>query len=82
MLARAVVGGGAPVEVKAARLAGDLKLGRHVFRRPGIAVHPLPPDIPSRMTIGTRAMRHFRLTIDRRSMRVRLSRADTTAIVE
>jgi hypothetical protein len=28
------------------------------------------------------ALRHFRLTIDQRSMRVRLSRADTTAIVD
>jgi len=45
-------------------------------------VHPLPPDIPSRMTIGTQALRHFRLTIDQRAMRVRLSRPDTTAIVE
>jgi hypothetical protein len=82
VVGRAVVGGGAPVEVKAARLAGDLKLGRHVFRQPTIAVHPLPPDIPSRMTIGTQALRHFRLTIDQRSMRVRLARADTTAIVD
>jgi len=82
VVGRAVVGGGAPVKVKAARLAGDLKLGRHVFRRPSIAVHPLPPDIPSRMTVGTRALRHFRLTIDQRSMRVRLSRADTTAIAD
>jgi hypothetical protein len=82
VVGRAVVGGSAPVEVKAARLAGDLKLGRHVFRQPSIAVHPLPPDIPSRMTIGTEALHHFRLTIDQRSMRVRLSRADTSAIVE
>ena len=82
VVGRAIVGGGAPVEVKEARLAGDLKLGRHVFHRPSIAVHPLPADIPSRMTIGTRALRHFRLTIDQRSMRVRLTRADTGAIVE
>jgi hypothetical protein len=34
------------------------------------------------MTVGTRALRHFRLTIDQRSMRVRLSRADTTAIAD
>jgi hypothetical protein len=81
VVGRAIVGGGAPVEVKAARLAGDLKLGRHVFHQPTIAVHPLPPDIPSRMTIGTQALRHFRLTIDQGSMRVRLARADTTAIV-
>jgi len=82
VVGRAIVGGGAPVEVKAARLAGDLKIGRHVFHQPTIAVHPLPPDIPSRMTIGTQALRHFRLTIDQRSMRVRLARADTTAIVD
>jgi len=82
VVGRAIVGGGAPVEVKEARLAGDLKIGRHVFHQPTIAVHPLPPDIPSRMTIGTQALRHFRLTIDQRSMRVRLARADTTAIVD
>jgi hypothetical protein len=82
VVGRAIVGGGAPVEVKEARLAGDLKLGRHVFHQPSIAVHPLPADIPSRMTIGTRALRHFRLSIDQRSMRVRLTRADTGAIVE
>ena len=82
VVGRAIVGGTSPVDVKEARLAGDLKLGRHVFRQPRIAVHPLPPDIPSQMTIGTRALRHFRLTIDQRSMRVRLSRPDTTAIVE
>jgi hypothetical protein len=34
------------------------------------------------MTIGTQALRHFRLSIDQRSMRVRLTRADTSAIVE
>jgi hypothetical protein len=82
VVGRAIVGGGAPVEVKAARLAGDLKLGRHVFHQPTIAVHPLPADIPSRMTIGTQALRHFRLTIDQRSMRVRLTRPDTSAIIE
>ena len=42
-----IVGGTSPVDVKEARLAGGLKLGRHVFRQPRIAVHPLPPDIPS-----------------------------------
>ncbi|HET7468817.1 MAG TPA: hypothetical protein VFJ81_04045 [Gemmatimonadales bacterium] len=82
VVGRAIVGGGAPVEVREARLAGDLKLGRHVFHQPSIAVHPLPADIPSRMTIGTQALRHFRLTIDQRSMRVRLTRADAGAIVE
>src|SRR5262249_52758287 len=59
VVGRAIVGGGAPVEVREARLAGDLKLGRHVFHQPSIAVHLLPADIPSRMTIGTQALRHF-----------------------
>jgi hypothetical protein len=75
-----VVGGNDPVEVRAARLAGDLRLGDHRFERPRIAVHPLPPDIPSRMTIGTRVLRNFVLSLDQRSMAVRLARSDSTAI--
>jgi len=82
VVGRAIVGGNAPVEVKGGRLAGDMILGRYVFRRPRIAVHPLPPDIPSRVTIGAGALRYFRVGIDQRSMRVRLARADSTAIVE
>jgi hypothetical protein len=82
VVGRAVIGGGEPVEVRGARLRGDLKIGRHVFRRPRMDVHPLPPPIPSKMTIGLRALRHFALTLDQRSMRVRLTRADTAAIVE
>jgi hypothetical protein len=79
---RAVVGGNAAVEVRVAPLAGDLRIGRHVFRRPRIAVHPLPADIPSRITIGARALRHFTLTLDQRSMAVRLTRPDTAPIVD
>jgi hypothetical protein len=82
VVGRAIVGGGPPVEVKSAALAGDLRLGRHVFHQPRIAVHPLPPDIPSPMTIGIEALRHFSLTIDQRSMRVRLTRPGTGAVVE
>lgn len=82
VVGRAVVGGGEPVEVRGARLGGDLKIGRHVFRRPRMAVHPLPSDIPSKMTIGLRALRHFAVTLDQRSMRVRFTRPDTAAIAE
>lgn len=82
VVGQAVVGGGAPVEVRGARLGGELRIGRHVFARPRIAVHELPPDIPSRMTIGLRALRHFAVTLDQRSMRVRFHRPDTTAIAE
>jgi hypothetical protein len=82
VVGRAIVGGHAPVEVKAGRLAGDMTLGRHVFHQPRVAVHPLPPDIPSRVTIGAGALRYFRVAIDQRSMRVGLARADSAAIVE
>ncbi|MGN6392697.1 MAG: hypothetical protein ACTHM9_10675 [Gemmatimonadales bacterium] len=80
VVGRAFVGGAAPVEVQEGRLAGDMTIGRQVFRRPRIAVHMLPPDIPSQVTIGADALRHFRVTIDQQSMRVRLTRADTAAI--
>jgi hypothetical protein len=80
VVGRAVVGGTDPVEVRAGRLAGDLRLGGHRFERPRIAVHRLPPDIPSRMTIGTRVLRHFVLTLDQRGMAVRLTRGGTGAI--
>jgi hypothetical protein len=82
VVGRASVGGGAPIEVKGARLQGDLRIGRHVFTRPRIDVHELPPEIPSKMTIGLRALRHFALTVDQRSMRVRFARPDTTAILD
>ena len=82
VVGRAVVGGGPPIEVKGARLKGDLRIGRHAFTRPRIDVHELPPEIPSKMTIGLRALRHFALSLDQRSMRVRFARPDTTAILE
>jgi hypothetical protein len=80
VVGRAVVGGGAPVEVKVGVLSGDARLGRHLFRQPRIAIHPLPPDIPSRVTIGLGVLRHFILAIDQRTMAVRLTRPDTAAI--
>jgi hypothetical protein len=61
---------------------GDLRIGRHVFTRPRIAVHELPPEIPSTMTIGLRALHHFALTVDRRSIRVRFAGPDTTVILD
>lgn len=80
VVGHAVVGGTAPVEVRGARLAGDLTLGRYRFSRPRIAVHELPPSIPSHITIGTRVLRHFAVTLDQQSMTVRLARADSAAI--
>jgi hypothetical protein len=82
VVGRAVVGGTDPVEVRMGRLAGDLLLGGHRFERPRIAVHPLPPDIPSRMTIGTRVLRRFVLTLDQRRMAVRLARGEAGSILD
>jgi hypothetical protein len=77
VVGRAVVGGGAPVEVKTGTLSGDVRLGRYTLRQPEIAVHPLPADIPSRVTIGIEILHDFSVAIDQRSMSVRLTRADT-----
>ncbi|HEY8259487.1 MAG TPA: hypothetical protein VIG08_17645 [Gemmatimonadales bacterium] len=80
VVGRAVVGGGAPVPVRRGVLAGDALLGRHRIRQPPIAIHPLPPDIPSHVTIGLGVLRHFTIAIDQRSMAVRLTRSDTTEV--
>lgn len=80
VVGQAVVGGGAPVDVRMGILQGDARLGGHLIHQPRIAVHPLPPDIPSHVTIGLGVLRPFILAIDQRSMAVRLTRADTAAI--
>ncbi|HEX6107081.1 MAG TPA: hypothetical protein VFZ26_15945, partial [Gemmatimonadales bacterium] len=80
VVGRAIVGGNPPVEVRRGRLAGEMRVGRHRFASPGIDVHELPPDIPSRMTIGVRVLRHFVLTLDQRAMLVRLSRPGTDPV--
>ena len=80
VVGRAVVGGGAPVEVKMGTLSGDVRLGRYRVHQPEIAVHPLPADIPSHVTIGVRVLRNFSVAIDQRSMSVRLTRPDSGAI--
>jgi hypothetical protein len=77
VVGRAVVGGGAPVEVKLGVLRGDVRLGRYTMHQPEIAVHPLPADIPSHITIGTRVLHDFSVAIDQRSMSVRLTRPDS-----
>jgi hypothetical protein len=80
VVGRVVVGHGVPVELRMGVLQGDARLGGHLIHQPRIAVHPLPPDIPSRVTIGLDVLRHFILAIDQRTMAVRLTRPDTAAI--
>jgi hypothetical protein len=46
VVGRAIVGGGAPVEVKEARLAGNLRLGRHVFHQPSSRYIRCRPTFP------------------------------------
>jgi hypothetical protein len=82
VVGRAVVGGGEPVEVKRARLGSEIRIGRHAFVRPRMAVHRLPPEIPARMTVGPHALRHFAVALDQRSMRVRFTRTDPAPISE
>ena len=80
VVGRAVVGGGAPVEVKMGTLSGDVRLGRYTVHQPEIAVHRLPADIPSHVTIGTLVLHNFSVAIDQRSMSVRLTRPDSGAV--
>lgn len=80
MVGRAVVGGGAPVPVKQGVLAGSAMLGRHQISQPPVAVHALPPDIPSHVTIGLRVLRNFVVAIDQRTMAVRLTKRDSSVI--
>ena len=80
VVGRAVVGGGAPVELKQGTLSGDLRLGRFTMHQAKIVVHRLPADIPSHVTIGTRVLHNFSVAIDQRSMSVRLARPDSGAI--
>jgi hypothetical protein len=80
VVGRAVVGGGAPVPVKQGVLAGSAMLGRHRISQPPVAVHALPPDIPSHVTIGLRVLRNFAVAIDQRTMAVRLVRPDSSQI--
>jgi hypothetical protein len=80
VVGRAVVGGGAPVEVKLGTLSGDVRLGRYTMQQPAIAVHRLPADIPSHVTIGILVLHNFSVAIDQRSMSVRLVRPDSGAV--
>jgi hypothetical protein len=80
VVGRAVVGGGTPIPVREGVLAGDVMLGNHRISRPRLAVHPLPPDIPSRVTIGIGVLQHFAVAIDQRTMAVRLIGADSAEV--
>jgi predicted aspartyl protease len=58
-----------------ARLAGDLRIGWHIIRRP-IADIGLGKDI----VLGAAYLKNFAITIDQRNSRVRFTRKDVTPI--
>ena len=74
----AAVGGRSPVIVRSGRLAGDVTLGSYTIKRPIINVHATPPGLPQETNIGSRFLMNFAVTLDQRSKRVRLTRADRT----
>lgn len=61
--------------VDVARLAGDVKLGEYVLRRPEVLL--TPDEFP---LIGSGFLKVFRLTIDQASKIIRLTRDSTEPI--
>jgi hypothetical protein len=79
---RAVEGGdrfrfiaGVSERARIARLTDDMRIGRHVVRRP--VVHVGKVDEP---TIGTAYLLHFAITLDQKNKRVRFARLKAGAI--
>jgi hypothetical protein len=74
-------GAGIPTtEVKGGTLAGDVILGKHRLVDVFVIVHGLPPGFPQEPRLGAMALRNFTLSLDQAHQRVRLTRADTSAI--
>lgn len=68
------------VEHRAARLAGDVRLGAHVLQRPIVSIVPAPSRLPQAFSLGSGVLRAFAITWDQRGGVVRLSRADTAPL--
>jgi predicted aspartyl protease len=66
---------GASSRSRVARLTDDLRLGRHVIRRPVVSV-----GVGDEPTIGSAYLRHFAVTLDQKNRRVRFSRLKVGAI--
>ena len=60
---------------RTARLTDDLRLGRHVIRRPVVSV-----GLGQEPTLGTEYLRHFAVTIDQKNRRVRFARTEPSPI--
>jgi len=72
------VGRGAAIpetQVRAARLAGDVRLGALTFSRPLVGIRQLPPHFPGEPVLGIEALEQTALTLDQKSAVVRFVRA-------
>jgi len=56
-------------EIKAARMAGDVKVGKYTFNHPVVEIHPAFPLV----NFGSPPMQSFAITFDQKSLLVRLS---------
>ena len=62
-------------QTSTARLAGDIRVGDVVFRRPLVGLVPMPPGYPVQWNMGGPSLREFRITLDQRSRVLLLARA-------
>ena len=77
-------GAGIPeTEVKAGRLAGDVRIGAYTFPRPMLSVRPLPPLFVGPAAgplVGDAVLQHFVVSLDQRRGRLRLAREGSPVI--
>jgi predicted aspartyl protease len=64
-------------EIKAAKLDGDVKIGRYTFTNPVVEIHPAFPLV----NFGSPPMQNFAITFDQKSLLVRLSAKHTQFIL-
>jgi hypothetical protein len=66
--------------IHSARLAGDVRVGDVVFRRPLVGLVPMPPGYPEHWNVGGPALSQFALTRDQRGRVVQLARPGRTPV--
>jgi hypothetical protein len=64
-------------EIKAAKLDGDVKVGKYTFTDPVVEIHPAFPLV----NFGSPPMQNFAITFDQKSLLVRLSAEHTQFIL-
>ncbi|MGE0439729.1 MAG: PDZ domain-containing protein [Gemmatimonadales bacterium] len=71
----------AATEVRGGVLAGDIRIGRYRFPGPFLVVRSLPSQLPQAAVLGSGALRHFAVTLDQGTGRLRLTRDGPADIV-